>query len=191
MNAQQIHDAYQSKLARIENNKTYSDHAKRVMAAKAYKQAQSDLEAQRQAELGQVEAQRAKLQRKMFGNTGATDPNAIAVRRDAVDRAARLDDPRAATDALAAAELSGDDVLAQAIAARAAQFDWTPVIDAYAASRPTFAEAVQEYNDLPGTGDPLFEFRHAGQFMAPTPSVLSSTSDAEISRLAQQEMESA
>ncbi|KWT62847.1 hypothetical protein ADL21_06280 [Streptomyces albus subsp. albus] len=191
MTAQQIHDTYAAQLARIENNRTYSDHAKRVLAAKAYKQAQAQLEEIRQAEVTALTKQRASLQRRMFGRQGDADVQTVIARRDANDRAAKLESPRDATDALQRAEMEGDSLMAQAIATRAAQYGWNDVLTSYAADRPGFTEAVHEFNELPDPDGFEFKFRHTGQFIAPVPSCLASAQPGEVDRLAEDDMEAA
>lgn len=191
MTAQKIHDTYAAQLARIEDNRTYSDHAKRVMAAKAYRQAQTQLEEVRQAEVDALTKQRASLQRAMFGRHGTADPSAVIARRDANDRAAKLDDRREAADALQRAEMEGDTLMAQAIATRAAQYGWNDVLSTYAADRPGFTDAAREYNELPDPDDMEFKFRHTGQFIPAVPSSLAAAQPGEVDRLAADDIEAA
>lgn len=191
MNAQQIHETYQAQLARIENNKTYSDHAKRVLSAKAYKQAAEQLEQTRQAEVDSINKQRAALQRRMFGQAGAADAQTVIARRDANDRAAKFEDRREAAEALQRAEMEGDTLMAQAIATKASQHGWDDVLSAYAADRPGFAEAVAEFNETPNPDDFEWSFRHTGQFIPAAPAALTNANPAEVERLAQQELEAA
>lgn len=191
MTAQQIHDSYRAQLARIENNKTYSEHAKQVLSAKAYKQAADQLEAARQAEVDTLVRQRASLQRRMFGQVGTADAQTVIARRDANDRAAKLDDPRIAAEALQRAEMEGDTLMAQAIATQAAQNGWSDVLGSYATDRPGFADAANEFNELPDPDDWQFKFRHAGQFIATMPSALANANPGEVDRLAQQDLEAA
>ncbi|MFJ9858896.1 hypothetical protein ACIRVN_15585 [Streptomyces albogriseolus] len=184
MNREQILHAYTRKLQQIDASRTYSDHAKRVMAAKAYKEAQGALDQLRQAEADSLATRRSQLQRRMFGHQGSADAQTVIARRDANDRAAKLDDPRVAQEALQTAQLEGDDLMAQAIAARAAQSGWGDVLGAYAGARPGFKEAAEEYNQLPDPEDWQFKFRHAGQFLAGPPSNLHDAQPHEIDRLA-------
>lgn len=191
MTAQHIHDTYRAQLARIESNRTYSDHAKRVLSAKAYKQAAEQLDTLRQAEVDDLVRQRAALQRRMFGQAGTADAQTVIARRDANDRAAKLDDPRIATEALQRAEMEGDTLMAQAIATRAAQHGWGDVLGAYATDRPGFADAANEFNELPDPDDWQFKFRHTGQFIAPAPSSLANANPGEVDRLAAEDLEAA
>ncbi|MFI6767264.1 hypothetical protein [Streptomyces sp. NPDC050355] len=189
MNRERIQENYARQLARIEGSKVYSDHAKRVMAAKVYKQAQDALNQLRDAEVSQLRTRRSSLQRRMFGAHGDQDPNTVVARRDANDRAGKLEDPREAKAALQRAEMEGDATMAQAIATRAAQNGWGDVLADYTATRPGFTAAAEEFNSLPDPDDWQWKFAHTGQFLAGPPSVLSNASPQEIERLAQQDME--
>jgi hypothetical protein len=191
MNRDQILDAYNRKLQRIESSRTYSDHAKKVMAAKAYKEAQGALEQLRQSEVDSINTRRTQLQRRMFGHQGTADAQTVIARRDANDRAAKLDDPRVAGEMLQAAQMEGDDLMAQAIAARAAQFGWGDVLGSYAGGRPGFEEAAQEYSQLPDPDDWQWKFHHTGQFLAGTPSALANAQPHQIDALAEQSLDDA
>ncbi|MEV5353275.1 hypothetical protein [Streptomyces sp. NPDC052693] len=189
MDREQILTAYQRQLERIESSRTYSDHAKRVMSAKAYKEAQGALDQLRQAEVDSLTTRRTQLQRRMFGHEGTADANTVIARRDANDRAAKLDDPRIAQEALHTAQMEGDALMAQAIATRAAQYGWSDVLGAYAGDRPGFQEAAQEYSQLPDPDDWQWKFHHTGQFLAGPPSNLYDASASEIERLAQVDLD--
>ncbi|MFC7973900.1 hypothetical protein ACFUT3_01370 [Streptomyces cinereoruber] len=191
MNRDQLISTYQQQLARIQGNRMYSDHAKKVLSAQAYKKAQDALETLRQAELDGLARQRTQLQRRMFGATSTvSDPSAVVSRRDAADRAAKLDDPREAATALQRAERDGDTVLAQAIAARASEWGWTDVLDTYAADRPGFVRDVEEWNALPDTDDIGWKLGHTAQFIAPTPPGFDGAHLASIDWYAQQNLDS-
>ncbi|MEH0553421.1 hypothetical protein [Streptomyces sp. B21-101] len=189
MNRDQIIDSYTRQLDRIEANRAYSDHAKRVLAAKAYKSAQTALEQLRQAEVDSINTRRSQLQRRMFGHQGTADAQTVIARRDANDRAAKLDNPRTAGELLATAQMEGDDLMAQAIATRAAQSGWNDVLGSYAGDRPGFQQAAEEYSTLPDPEDWKWKFHHTGQFMAGAPRTLSDAAPHEIDRLAQQDLD--
>ncbi|MFJ6500867.1 hypothetical protein [Streptomyces virginiae] len=191
MNAEQIRATYQQQLDRIQNNRAYSDHARQVLAAKAWSQAAQQLEQVRQSELADLAGRRDRLNRKMFGSTGTADPNTMLARRDAADRAAAIDNPRIAADMLERAARDGDHTLAQAVAAHANSYGWTEVVDQYAAGNPEFAEAAQEWNDLPGTGDQFWETKHGMTFLLPKPGTLDRLSDSQAHALAAEDMEAA
>lgn len=188
---QKIHESYAAQLDRIQNSRVYSEHAKQVYAAKLYKQTQEQLEAARTGEVEELRKRRAGLQRRMFGHDGTADPQTVIARRDANDRAAKLDSPHAATEALQRAEMEGDDVMARAIVATAAQYGWNDVLTAYAAPRPGFTAAAQELNELPDPDNTEWRLRHTAQFMLPAPPALVGVHPWEIDRLAQQDVEAA
>ncbi|MER5312903.1 hypothetical protein ABT034_34605 [Streptomyces sp. NPDC002773] len=191
MSRDQIMNAYQQQLGRIQGNRMYSDHAKKVLSAQAYKKAQGDLETLRQAELDSAARQRTQLQRRMFGTTSSiSDPGAVIARRDANDRAAKLEDPREAATALERAERDGDTVLAQAIAARASEWGWTDILDTYAADRPGFVRDVEEWNSMPDTEDIAWKLGHTALFIAPTPPGFDSSNPGAIDWYAQQNLDS-
>ncbi|WP_405426375.1 hypothetical protein [Streptomyces erythrochromogenes] len=191
MNTEQIRAAYQQQLDRIQNNRAYSDHARQVLAAKAWSQASQQLEQVRQTELAELAGRRDRLNRKMFGSTSSSDPGTVLARRDAADRAAALDNPRIASDMLERAERDGDRTLAQAVAAHANTYGWTDIVDQYAAGNPEFAEAAREWNALPGTGDQFWETKHAMSFLLTKPSGLDRLSDGQAHALAAEDMEAA
>lgn len=185
MTRDQIHQSYAAQLARIQGSNTYSDHAKRIMTAKAYKAAEQQLEALRAGEEKALRDRRASLQRSMFGATGNQDPSTVIARRDANDRAAKLDDPRVAADALARAEMEGDTTMSQAIATRAAQYGWGDVLGAYTSTRPGFQRAAEEFNQTPDPDDTEYKFRTAGAYYVPVPPSLDGSKPYEIELLAQ------
>lgn len=191
MSRDQIIATYQQQLGRIQGNRMYSDHAKKVLSAQAYKKAQESLETLRQAELDSVARQRTQLQRRMFGaSSSISDPNAVIARRDANDRAAKLDDPREAATALERAERDGDTVLAQAIAARASEWGWSDVLNTYAASRPGFVRDAEEWNALPDTDDLGWKLGHTALFIAPNPPGFDGSNPGAIDWYAQQNLDS-
>ncbi|WP_371614764.1 hypothetical protein [Streptomyces sp. NBC_00454] len=191
MSIGQIHDSYRRQVDRIQTNRAYSNHAKQVLAAKAWTQAAQQLEQLRQSELAQLASRREQLNRKMFGSTGTADPSTVLARRDAADRAAAIDNPRIAAATLERAERDGDRTLAQAVAAHANTYGWTEVVDQYAATTPAFAEAAKEWNSLPGTGDDFWETKHGLQFILAKPGEIARLDDSQARALAAEDIEAA
>lgn len=189
MTREQILTAYNTKLSRIENSRTYSDHAKRVMSAKAYKEAQGALDRLRQQEVDAIEGRREALHRKMFGRENVADAQTVIARRDANDRAAKLDNPRVAAEQLQTALRQGDTTMAQAIAQQAADWGWSDVLNAYADTRPGFREAAQEYNELPQTKGTDWSVRHGFAHVAPLPSILGNANMAQVQGYAEQSLD--
>ncbi|MET8947433.1 hypothetical protein ABZX30_28790 [Streptomyces sp. NPDC004542] len=185
MTREQIITAYNAKLDRIQASRSYSDHAKRVLAAKAYKEAQQAVEQLAAAETQQIRDRRAGLQRHMFGHADSSDPNTLLARRGATDRANELDDPRTAQTALQNALEQGDGILAQAIAKRANEWGWSDVLNAYADARPHFRRSVEEFNALPDPDSREYQLAHSFGSMVPTPPGMATASPWELDRLAQ------
>ncbi|MFD6172066.1 hypothetical protein [Streptomyces coeruleorubidus] len=192
MDREQILTAYNRQLESIDSNRTYSDHAKRVMAAKAYTAAQDALENLRQQEIKAVNDRRESLHRKMFGRENVADAQTVIARRDANDRAAQLDNPRLASEQLQTALRQGDTTMAQAIAQRAADWGWSDVLDAYAETRPGFREAAEEFNTLPDTsGSSDWSIHHSFAHVAPLPSICGHLSEAQVRGYAAEDLDGA
>ena len=191
MTRDQIIATYEQKLARIESSRSYSDHAKRILAAKAYTEHQAALEELRTSDAQQIRDRRASLQRHMFGHSDTSDPQALLARRGAADRANELDDPRVAQTAMQEALQQGDGILAQAIAKRAHDWGWGDVLGTYAAAKPHFARAVEEFNQLPNPDSSTYRQDQSWNYVLPTPSSLNTADTWEISRLAGQDLEDA
>lgn len=192
MNRDQINESYAQQIKRIEGSNVYSSHAKRVLAAKAYKQHQDAMEQLRQKELAAIETRREQLQRKMFGRENTADAQTVIARRDANDRAAQLDNPREAGDRLRDAIRQGDTTMAQALAQRAADFGWSDVLETYAGYQPGFRETFAEYNELPDTSaGSEWSVHHSFAHVVHPSSVLHDAAPHQIEQLAAQDLEAA
>ncbi|MBT2488794.1 hypothetical protein J7E96_09715 [Streptomyces sp. ISL-96] len=192
MNREQIQDNYARQIERIENNRTYSEHAKRVMAAKVYQQSQTAMEQLRQQEIQAINNRREQLHRKMFGRENSADAQTVIARRDANDRAAQIDNPRIAAEKLQEALRQGDHTMAQALAQHAAGWGWSDVLTAYGDSQPGFREHVEEYNQLPDTsGSSDWAVHHTFAHVVVPPNVISDAAPHQIEHLAAQELEAA
>ncbi|GAA3037050.1 hypothetical protein [Streptomyces glomeratus] len=189
MTRDQIIAAYNAKLSRIQASRTYSDHAKKVMAAKAYTEAQGAMDKLRQQEVDAIEGRREALQRKMFGRDNVADAQTVIARRDANDRAAKLDNPRLAAEQLQTALREGDTTMAQAIAQRANEWGWSDVLGTYADTRPGFREAAEEYNSLPQTSGSDWSVHHSFAHVAPLPSILGNANMAQVLGYAEQSLD--
>ncbi len=81
---------------------------------------------------------RAVLLRRLFDSPAPHDVASVVSYRDALDRADRLDTPAEAVALLRRARLTGDELLARAVAVRAADLvarsaAWGEVLDEWAA----------------------------------------------------------
>ena len=187
--AAEIQAGLTSKVNQISSRKELTDQAKQTAAARAHTDAAARLQQLQQAERKRLTNERRNLERRIFGNAGTADPGTAVSRRDAADRAARLDDPREALSAYRRAERDGDDHLAQAIALRAAQHGWGQVLGAYTAERPKAAEALQQLQQLPDTDNPAWLFHEAARYSAPKTGVLADLDDAAIHRAAREDLD--
>ena len=192
MNRDQIMDTYQQQLDRIQGNRAYSDRAKQILAAKAYTAATNALSKLRDDEVAAIDDRREFLYRRMFGRHDSADAQTVIARRDANDRAAKLDNPRVAEQQLRDALRQGDTTMAQAIAEHAASMQWGDVLGAYGDTRPGFREVAEEYRDLTAVrSSDQWSFMHTAQYIAPPPSNLGTMSEAQIAGLAAEDMEAA
>lgn len=179
-----INQRLASEVERINGRRSLSDEAKRIAIARAYRDARNQIQAAGQAVLDQVHNERARLSRKLFGYEGDADPNTVVVRRDAADRAAKLDSPEAAQRALQMAEMNGDQYLAQAIAGQANANMWHDVVGSYLDARPEAGEAAAQLRDLPDPSDGVWRMQHAMTYSVMPPQELGGMPDYQVDRLA-------
>ncbi|MCX4541454.1 hypothetical protein [Streptomyces sp. NBC_01565] len=177
MNADEIRHALDSKAQHIRGQKNLTARAKQTMIARAYIEARDALEQLKADEVAQIQRQRQQLDRKLFGTNGfSPDPNAVIARRDANDRAAKLETPAEAEHALHRAEREGDRIMAKAIAAKAADFSgdpvWAQILHQYVADKPEEAATLQAMTDLPDTDDGVWRLTKAMEYGIATPSDL-------------------
>ncbi|WP_030543103.1 hypothetical protein [Streptomyces albus] len=182
---QRLADAVQ----RIEARRELSDQAKRVAIARAYREARDHITAAGQQAIEQIETQRRTLTRRAFGQEGTADPTAAISRRDADTRAAQLEKPAEAARLLARAERNGDEHLARAIAAHAAELGWSDVLGEYVGSRPDTADTITQLRQLPDTSDPSFKLQHAMTYSVAQPPQLGGMHDYSIDALADSDMD--
>ncbi|RST13469.1 hypothetical protein [Streptomyces sp. WAC05950] len=177
MNADDIRQALDTKTRQINGQRNLTPQAKRTMIARAFIEARNALDQLKADEVDRIHREREKHERKLFGTTGFNpDPNAVIARRDANDRAAKLETPVEAEHAMRRAEREGDSIMAKAIAARAADYSgdpgWSNVVRAYVADKPNEAATLQAMQDLPDTNDGVWRMRQAIEYSVSTPSEL-------------------
>ncbi|WP_069627130.1 hypothetical protein [Streptomyces niveus] len=176
-------------VGRIEGRRELSAEAKRIAIARAYKEARDTVAAAGEEHIEQVQTQRRILGRKVFGQQPTSDTAAIVSRRDADARVAGLEDPRQGEQLLAQAERNGDEHLARAVAAHAADFGWHDVLSTYASSRPDAIEGIQQIQELPDTDDPVFRLQHAMTYSVVQPAQLDGLPDYSVDALAASDLE--
>ncbi|MGW0750385.1 hypothetical protein [Streptomyces sp. NPDC002587] len=177
MTPEEIRSRLDSTVQRINGLKNPSVRAKQTMIARAYIEARDALDQLKTDEVARISRQRQQLDRKLFGTNGfSPDPNAVIARRDANDRAAKLETPAEAQHALRRAEREGDRIMAKAIAAKAADYSgdpsWAQLLHTYVADKPEEAATLQAMQELPDTSDGMWQMRAAIEYSVPTPSAL-------------------
>ncbi|MGW8502809.1 hypothetical protein [Streptomyces sp. CLCI03] len=177
MTPEEIRSRLDSTVQRINGLKNPSARAKQTMIARAYIEARDALDQLKADEVARIGRQRQQLDRKLFGTNGfSPDPNTVIARRDANDRAAKLDTPREAEHALRRAEREGDRIMAKAIAAKAADYsadpNWAQLLNQYVAGKPEETATLQALVDLPNTDDGVWQIRKAIEYSVATPSEL-------------------
>lgn len=168
----------------IRNDGRLSPDGKKALLARNYvqsKQKLADLQAQ---QTDAVTKRQAQLQRQLFGT--ATDPATLASYRDAQGRADALATPRAAHTALDRAAVTGDGLMARAVALRAADQGWGDVLNHYADNIPGAGEALDELNQIAAGNSAPARLASSMMYSLTVPDELKSCSTAQIQQLAAQ-----
>ncbi|MFF7973836.1 hypothetical protein [Streptomyces sp. NPDC007905] len=179
-----INQRLASEVARINSRQSLSAQAKQIAIAKAYRTARDQVQAMRQAELDRVTGERAKLARRLWGHEGAADAQTVIVRRDAADRAAKLDSPEAAQRALRMAEANGDTHLAQAIAGQSYANGWADVVHTWLDTNPQAHDTASKLQELPDPTDGVWRMQQAMTYSVAQPTELGGMPDHHVDRLA-------
>jgi hypothetical protein len=191
--AEKVAQTFNSEVQQLRGNADITDAARQRGMARAYVAANRAMAALRETWLGNAGTNEDTLARQLFGSPTATGADAIST-RDAADRAAQLETPTEAGDLLASAELTGDETLSRAVAARAftgmsAGFGadvtgWGAVLDQYAATRPG---VIDQLNALDAMQRAAAQgtFAAEAQFALFPPNELANLNDYRISMLAQ------
>jgi hypothetical protein len=182
--AEGIRQRLGSRVAGIRNRKQLPERVRLQLMAKAHQAAATEMGSLQSRVGSETDNAAIRLRRQAFGTP---DGDTMAM-RDAQQRASQLTSPREAAAALRAAELQGDEGMAQAIASAA--FDhatglgllgrpWSEVVDSYSAQRPKAAEAVDSLAQM-SSGRPAVDFT----FVVPKPSELSRLQPWQLNALA-------
>ncbi|WP_347756813.1 hypothetical protein [Agrococcus sp. ProA11] len=134
-------EAHRSERQSILNDVMTSDLAKQEHLEALDKQTRGKLDAIRGEQEAYVSGLRTSVERELLGHQ-PTDANSVLLRRDAADRARRIDDEAEALAVLGDAVRSGDDSLAHAVGYRARQSGWVDALDAYRLAQPQSADAA-------------------------------------------------
>jgi hypothetical protein len=188
--AHQIRTDLQAKVDQARNNTALSPHGKAQRIAAAWQDASSQMKGVRVNFQGGSVLNAADLQRQLFGAQSTSGADAIST-RDAMERARQLTNGDEALALLGDAEMTGDEVLARAIASRAfdgtREFfggaDWGRVLDAYVETHPAVGDQLQQLADLRSNGvtDSL---QLAGHTYLAQPDELSGLTNSQIEGLA-------
>lgn len=139
---------YEHATAQIRRDPNLSDTGKRNQIAKAHIKAANEIHELRQQFKANVSAEKARIQRRVFG-PGSADPNDIVSHRDALTRATALTTQGEALQLLEWAEISGDTALSRAVAFQAHRSNWDEAIAEHDRQHPGAASSIQELSDLP------------------------------------------
>jgi hypothetical protein len=152
--AHDIRAQYEADVERTRKNPQLSAVGKQQQLAVAWKKVTTEMDGHKITFEGVQGLTAADRRREVFGATRVTGDDAISV-RDAFDRAAQLQSPDEAHALLRRAQVTGDDHLANAVAATA--FDnsagfvggeaWAAVLDTFTQARPEVAQKLQEIAD--------------------------------------------
>lgn len=191
--SQQIQLDANDTIERLRNDKSLSAGAIRSKIAATHlatKRAVADIEQQIESSKSNESDYWSKAAfgiTDLIGDNGSPYP-ASAAYRQAQAEVDKITDPREATQLLARAEQSGDEMMARALSQRAYNergffgAAWQPVMDAYTAKRPKQAEAISNLlaNDpgaLSGVGAAAYTHVH-------TPPEVARLSDHQLEEVA-------
>ena len=148
--AERLREGYAHVQAEVAADPNLTDVGKLDQLAPLHQQLGEQLKALRQQEKDVVKTKRESLERAVFGSpAGATvDPARIVVHRDARDRASQLEHREDAEEAYRSALQYGDDVLAQAILAKALSRGWSNITDDYLDRHPQSRADLKDLKDL-------------------------------------------
>ena len=179
-----INERLAAEVARINSLQSLSDQAKQIAIAKAYRTARDQVQAMKQAVTDQVTSERDRLSRRLFGHEGVADAQTVIVRRDAADRASKLDSPEAAQRALRMAEANGDTHLAQAIAGQSFANGWADVVHSWFDANPQAGETARQLQELPDPNDGMWKLQQAMTYSVAQPTELGGMPDYQVDRVA-------
>lgn len=130
----------------IRADRRLTPEGKRSKLAQAYLKAKAEVDSLRAQETERTSTRRAELQRSLFG--ASSDPASVVAYRDAMDRVSKLNKVDEAHAALQRAEMTGDSIMARAIALHAADRGWAPVLQAYTQGDPMAQDSLAELTAL-------------------------------------------
>ncbi|MGH3722035.1 MAG: hypothetical protein ACRDRI_24970 [Pseudonocardiaceae bacterium] len=147
--ANKIRERLTKEIEHIDRQRNLTPQGRRARHAKAVVKARDELSHLRADEAQRVAQRRDELTKDLFGHVRPGDARIISI-RDATDRASRVTDAKEAERLMNRAEMTGDEVLLQALARECAQRS-NPLEPAYgvlfqqwANEQPVGADTVDE-----------------------------------------------
>ena len=140
--ANAIKKAYYEKRQAILRDDRLSDAAKTADLAELATATGAQLKSIRGEQEAYVSGLTSTLAKELSGNQ-PTDANSIMLRRDASDRARKIETERDALAALRDAVHNGDESMAHAIGTRGRDNGWVDVADAWKATHPSTAGVAE------------------------------------------------
>ncbi|MFK4761560.1 hypothetical protein ACI3KS_11545 [Microbacterium sp. ZW T5_45] len=165
--ANAIKQAYHVKSNAIRQDDRLSDAAKIADQAELKRAVTEQLKSIRDEQEAYISNLKSSIETELRGKQ-ATDANSIMLRRDASDRARKVDDKREAMAVLQDALNNGDDEMAHAIGTRARAKVWLDVAEAWKDAFPStagVAEALTWVEDNTTSG--TFNLSNSATYSAP------------------------
>jgi vacuolar-type H+-ATPase subunit I/STV1 len=159
--ADAVHDLYARRADSILSDRDMTLEAQRRQLEEATHESRAQLADLLSQRNSTRDAMKEKNMRSLFGYIVAPTGTDLLSRRDADERAARLDDQTSALEALERAELSGDSTLARSITLAALGRGWSAVIETYRASHPSAADALDQLAAIDRDESSLFGMRYS------------------------------
>ncbi|MEO7196003.1 MAG: hypothetical protein ABIZ05_14505 [Pseudonocardiaceae bacterium] len=166
--AARIRDRLAKEIEHVDRRRDLSPAGRRARHAQAIVKAQDELSQLRADEAQRVADRRAELTKNLFGAVRPDDARIISI-RDAADRSSRVADAKEAERLMNLAEMSGDEVLLQALARECAQRsnpvepDYGVLFQQWANEQPAGADTVDELSviadEMSDTGHRLMRER--------------------------------
>ena len=138
--AAQVKDAHRTARKAIQDDDMISEKARKERLEALDKDTRAKLDGIRAKQESYVKELRAKVEKEFRGNQ-PTDASSVLLRRDAADRARKLD-RKEALEVLQDAIANGDAEMAHAVGTKARNLAWLDVAEAYTAAHPDTADSA-------------------------------------------------
>lgn len=163
-----IKEEHRATRQKIQNDEMLSALAKQTRLAELDTKTRERLDALRAEQEAKVSNVRVRLEKELFGNQ-PMDASSVLLRRDAADRARKINDEAEALSVLADAVRGGDETLAHALGHRARHAGWADVMDAYREAHPQAADSAVALAFVEGLdSDPGFNLANQITYSAPS-----------------------